>query len=299
MSLLAGAAPAGQGHQRTFGGLVSTRLGVDAAQVAVEMPDSAGPVASVGSFGSRSGQIVASAVDEACRTLQGQARILAAHLLEAGPGDVVVHADGRIGVAGVPDRSLSIIELGQRSHELNQLPQGVESGLASTGSFAQDQRTFPAGCHAAVVEVDVETGGVTLLGLVTVTDCGTVLEADSATGQAQGSMVQGAAQALFEQVVYDESGNLLTGNLLTYGLPSTAELPALEVRFHPVPTDRNPLGVKGLGETGAVGAPAAVQNAVVDALGHLGVRHVEMPCTPERVWTALRAAGGQPGREMS
>lgn len=290
VELMAGSASAGQGHARAFASLVGRRLGVDPSSVVVALPDSAGPVGSVGSFGSRSGQIVGSAVDRACDALLGQARLLAASLLEADPDDVVVHPDGRLGVAGVPDRALGLAELGRRSHELTTLPDGVEPGLASVGSFTQQGRTHPSGCHVAVVEVDAETGHVRLVRLVSATDCGTVLDEVAVTGQAQGGMVQGAAQALWEEIVYDADGNLATGNLAAYGIPSAAEVPALDVALCPTPTDRNPLGAKGVAESGTVGAPAAVVNAVVDALAHLGVRHVEMPCTPERVWSAVAAA---------
>jgi carbon-monoxide dehydrogenase large subunit len=298
-SLEAGAAPAGQGHESSFRGLLASRLGLAACDIEVELPDTAGAVTSVGSFGSRSAQVVASAVDAACTEVLSQAFLLVAYLLEANPGDVVVHADSRLGIAGSPDRSMSMVELGVLSHSLADLPSGVEQGLACVGHFSQEQRTFPSGCHGAVVSVDTQTGGVDLLRLVTVTDCGTVLDHAAAEGQAQGGMVQGAAQALWEEVIYDADGNLLTGNLLTYGMPAASELPAPQVEFMPTPTDRNPMGAKGLGETGTVGAPAAVQNAVVDALSHLGVDHVEMPCTPMRIWEALDAGAGQVARSMS
>jgi len=187
----------------------------------------------------------------------------------------------------VPAHALSIAEVGRRSYELQDLPDGVEPGLASIGGFAQDERTYPAGCHAATVEVDLDTGLVVLTRLVGATDCGTVVHADAAAGQAQGAMVQGAAQVLFEEVAYDDVGNLLTGNFISYGIPGPPEVPGLDVIFCPTPTDRNPLGAKGVGESGTVGAPAAVQNAVVDALADLGVRHIDAPCTPERVWRAV------------
>ena len=297
LRLLSGAAPAGQGHERAFAAVVAGRLGVAADDVVLVAPDSSGPVASVGSFGSRGAQVVGNAVAAASDAVLVQARLLAAHLLEAAPDDIVVHDDGRVGVAGVPGRAMSVAELGRRSHELDELPDGVAPGLEAVGRFEQDDRTYPTGCHVAVVEVDTETGGVELVRLATVTDCGTVVDEPSATGQAMGAMVQGAAVALHEEILYDRDGNLLTGNLASYGVPGPGELPRLDVVFHPTPTDRNPLGAKGVGESGAVGAPAAVQNAVVDALAEFGVRHVEAPCTPERVWQAIRDAARAPSSQ--
>lgn len=290
LEVIPGSTSGGQGHASAFGDLVARTTGVDAAAIRVLEPDSDRLPGGLGSFGSRSGQVIGSATLAATHGLVVQARRLAAHLLEAAEQDVVDLGDGRVGVAGVPSSALSILELGRRSWELESLPPGVARGLDSLASFAQGDRTHPSGCHVAVVEVDTATGGVTLLAAVTATDCGTVLHETVALGQAQGAMAQGIAQALWEEVVHDADGNPLNASLAEYGMPSAAELPFLHVAFRPTPSARNPLGAKGLAETGTVGAPAAVQNAVVDALAHLGVHHVDMPCTPERVWQAIRGA---------
>ena len=153
--------------------------------------------------------------------------------------------------------------------------------------YTQDGPTFPAGCHAAVVEVDTETGAARLLRFVAVDDCGTVVNPVVVAGQQQGGIVQGVAQALWEEIVYDAAGNLLTSTFADYGIPSAAELPSLEVATVDGASPVNALGAKGIGQAGAIGSTVAVQNAVVDALSHLGVRHVDLPCTPERIWRAI------------
>lgn len=295
-----GTASSGQGHASVFGELVASRLGVDATLVDVADPDTAVLADAVGSFGSRSAQVAGSAVAQGCDELVAVARRLAAHLLEAAPADVEHRGDGTFAVAGVPARSLTWAELVEASYRLGEsgeLPGGVAPGLGVDGRFHQLDRTYPAGCHVAVVEVDPPTGAVRLVRLVSATDCGTVLHPAVAEGQLVGASVQGAAHALWEEVVFDDDATPLTSSLATYAMPSAAELCGVEVTFCGVPTSRNPLGVKGVAEAGTVGAPAAVQNAVVDALTHLGVEHVDQPCTPERVWRAI--AGHHRGKDHS
>jgi carbon-monoxide dehydrogenase large subunit len=212
-----------------------------------------------------------------------QARQLAADELEAAPGDIVVTDDGRLGVAGVPARALSWTDLAGAAEK-----RGMK--LLSEGDFSQGGPTFPFGAHISVVEVDLDTGQVRPLRHIAVDDCGRLLNPLIVTGQQHGGVAQGMAQALWEQVVYDADGNPLTSNLAEYAMPSAAEVPSIEAASTETPTPRNPLGAKGIGESGTIGAMPAVQNAVVDALSHLGVRHVDMPCTPERVWRAVREA---------
>jgi carbon-monoxide dehydrogenase large subunit len=215
-----------------------------------------------------------------------RARRLAARLLEADEDDIVVGDDGRVGVAGVPARALTWAELAQaaRSNGDGQGP------LAAALDVAQDGPTFPFGAHVAVVEVDVETGQVRLVRHVAVDDCGRIVNPLLVRGQQHGGIAQGVAQALWEQFVYDEHGNPLTSTLAEYAMPSAAELPSFDTFNTETPTPLNALGAKGIGESGTIGSMPAVQNAVVDALSHLGVRHIEMPCTPERVWRAVAAA---------
>jgi carbon-monoxide dehydrogenase large subunit len=204
---------------------------------------------------------------------------VAAHLLEAHPDDIVLEG-GAFHVAGAPALGRTWAEIAS----------AAETPLAAEGDTQQAGGTFPCGAHLAVVEVDMETGHVRLVRLVAVDDAGRILNPLLAEGQVHGGLAQGTAQALFEEVVYDDDGNPLTSNLADYTFISAAELPSFETVHLETPTALNELGAKGIGESGSVGSTPAVQNAVVDALSHLGVRHVEMPCTPERVWRAMSAA---------
>ena len=226
-------------------------------------------------------------------------------------------ADGTVGVAGVPASALTWAELAAAAERE---PEAVDHddgtcGLAAQLDFDQGDATFPFGAHIAVVEVDRDTGKVTLLRHIAVDDCGTVLNPLLVEGQQHGGVAAGVSQALYEQVHYDADGNPLTGNFMDYAFPSAAEFPSFEVHSTETPTPLNPLGAKGIGEASTIGSTPAVQNAVIDALAHLGVRHLDLPCTSERVWRAicdaeagtlpdpwsepppdLRPSGGRPGR---
>jgi carbon-monoxide dehydrogenase large subunit len=232
-----------------------------------------------GTSGSRSLQIGGSAVRKACLELVEKARAEAARRLESAIEDVVQLDDGRFGVRGVPSKALTWAELARGA------------ALAVETEFEQDDQTFPFGCHVAVVEVDVETGDARLVRHVAVDDCGTVLNEMLVEGQIHGGVAQGVGQALYEEFVYDADGNPLTTSLVDYGIPSIGEIPAVETVTMETPTPLNPLGAKGVGESGTIGSTPAVQNAVIDALSHLGVRHIDMPLHPMRVWEAIRAAG--------
>jgi carbon-monoxide dehydrogenase large subunit len=241
-------------------------------------------------MGSRSLQIGGSAVYRASEAVLDKAKQIAAHLLEASADDIVLTDDGRLGVAGVPATALEWSAVATAAREPAKLPAGMEPGLAAALDFNQGEASFPFGAHIAVVEVDTETGRVELLRHIAVDDCGRVLNPLLADGQVHGGIAQGAAQALFEQFVYDDDGNPLTATLMDYAMPSAAELPSFELGRTETPTPLNPLGAKGIGESGTIGSTPAVQNAVVDALSHLGVRHVDMPATAERVWRAISEA---------
>jgi carbon-monoxide dehydrogenase large subunit len=206
-----------------------------------------------------------------------QAKKEAARRLEAGVDDIVQLPDGRFGVQGVPATALSWGELAS------------EATLLAEHDFEQDDQTFPFGCHVAVVEVDVETGAARLVRHVAVDDCGTVLNQNLVDGQIHGGVAQGVAQALYEEFVYDLEGNPLTTSLTDYAIPTIGEIPMIETVSMETPTPLNPLGAKGVGESGTIGSTPAVQNAVVDAVSHLGVRHIDMPMHPMRVWEAIRA----------
>ena len=193
-----------------------------------------------------------------------------------------------MGSGGAPELSLSWGELAAAAADPSSLPPGMETGLRAQADFEMEDSTYPFGAHVAVVEVDTETGKATLVRHIAVDDCGRRVNPMLVEGQIHGGIAQGAAQALFESFVYDELGNPLTSSLATYGMPSAADLPAFVTVSLTTPTDRNPLGAKGVGEGGTIGAGPAVQNAVIDALAHLGVRHIDMPMSPDRVWQAIQ-----------
>jgi carbon-monoxide dehydrogenase large subunit len=243
-----------------------------------------------GTQGSRSMQLGGSAVNEASLAVLEKARQLAGHLLEVSPDDVVAQ-DGGLGVRGVPHSGMSWAALAAAAADPERLPPGMEPGLAAASDFIQADTTYPFGAHVAVVHVDSETGEARLLRHIAVDDCGRVLNPLLAEGQVHGGIAQGVAQALFEEVVYDPEGTPRSTSLADYGVPTAAELPIFETARTETPTPLNPLGAKGIGESGTIGSTPAVQNAVVDALSHLGVRHLDMPLGPERVWRAIREAG--------
>jgi carbon-monoxide dehydrogenase large subunit len=279
--LTTGAAPHGQGHETTLAQIVAEVFGIAVDRVEVVHSDTDRVARGTGTFGSRTGQLAGSAARRAADAVVELARRQAADMLEAAPEDIVVVAEG-LAVAGVPARAVTWGALAAAS------PDGE---LRAEDDFGQEDGTYPFGAHLALVEVDTETGKVTLERLVAVDDCGTVVNPMIVAGQVHGGLAQGAAQALYEEVRFDATGNPLTATLADYGMPSAAELPSFELGETVTPSPRNPLGMKGIGESGSVGATGAVQNAVVDALRPYGVRHVDMPLTPERVWRAIQAAG--------
>jgi carbon-monoxide dehydrogenase large subunit len=228
-------------------------------------------------------------VYEAAETVVDRARRLAAHLLEAAPEDVVLLPGGRFGVAGAPQASVTWAELATAAANP---PDGFEPGLSAETRRYQKEHTYPFGAHVAVVEVDLDTGDVRLVRHVAVDDCGRILNPMLVEGQVHGGLGQGIAQALFEEVVYDELGTPLTSNLSTYLIPAATELPPFVTGRSETPTPLNPLGAKGIGESATIGSTPAVINAAVDALAHLGVRHLDPPLLPERVWRAIADASG-------
>ncbi|HET9092475.1 MAG TPA: xanthine dehydrogenase family protein molybdopterin-binding subunit [Acidimicrobiales bacterium] len=276
-----GSSPHGQGHETTLTQLVTGLFGVPAEQVRVVHSDTRVVPRGIGTFGSRSGQLAGNAVFRSGETVLARARELAATMLEADVRDVVTDGKGGFIVAGVPSRPVSLAEVAS----------AAEPGLlAEDGDFVQPEGTYPFGAHVAVVEVDIETGRATVKRLVAVDDCGRVINPTIVEGQVHGGLAQGIGQALYEAVGYDEAGNPLTTTLADYAMPAAPELPAFELYETETPSPRNPLGMKGVGEAGTVGAAAAVQNAVLDALSPYGVRHLDMPLTPERIWQALEGA---------
>lgn len=278
-TVLTGTSPHGQGHATAWAMLVHEELGIPVDRITVQHGDTDLVPRGGGTAGSRSLQQGGAAVQQASRELLELARQRAAELLEAAPEDLEFDA-ARPGlvVRGAPYAGISLAELASRER------------LHVQTVFTAPGPTFPFGAHVAVVEVDTESGRATLQRLIAVDDAGTVLNPLLAEGQRHGGLAQGIAQALYEEVVYDEDGNPLTGTLASYPFLSITEVPSFELVDLATPTPYNPLGAKGIGESGTIGATPAVQNAVIDAVSHLGVRHIDLPCTPERIWTAIGVA---------
>jgi aerobic carbon-monoxide dehydrogenase large subunit len=290
VTVLAGTSSHGQGHETAFAQIASSVLGVPIEDVAVIHSDTGVVPRGAGTWGSRSLQAGGSAVFERAVEVSDKARAIAAHLLEADVADLSGFEDGRIAVRGAPERSVGWPDIAAAAADPARLPHGMPHGLVASGVFREPGSTFPFGTHVAVVEVDTQTGDVRLLRHVAVDDCGRILNPVLVRGQQHGGLGQGIAQALYEEVVYDEAGNPITGNLTTYLMPSAAELPWFEASNTETPTPLNPLGAKGIGESACIGSTPAVQNAAVDALSARGVRHLDLPLSPERVLTAVRAA---------
>jgi carbon-monoxide dehydrogenase large subunit len=282
----------GQGHETTFKQILHERLGLDPADVRYIDGDTDRVAFGMGTMGSRSTVIGGSALWTAADKILAKGRRIAAHLLEVAEPDLVF-SDGQFRVAGT-DRTVSLAAVARAAFQPGQLPRGLEPGLYETGTFVPPTDTWPNGCHVCEAEVDPETGAVALVGYVIVDDVGTVINPVTLKGQIHGGVAQGVGQALMEEVVYEpESGQLLTASFMDYAMPRADTLPDMHIESHPVPTKLNPLGAKGAGEAGTVGALPAAMNAVIDALAPLGVRALDMPATPARVWRAIQDARGR------
>jgi len=278
----------GQGHETSLAQIAAEQLGLPLESVVVIQSDTDAVERGSGTVGSRSMQHGGSAVHQAARTVRDKARDLASHLLEASPEDIVF-VGGAVGVAGVPERAISWAELAAAASDRKRLPEGMEPGLAADADFAGDG-SYPFGAHCAVVEVDTEIGDARLIRFFAVDDCGRIINPLLAEGQVHGGIAQGIGQAMLEEVIFDDQGTPRTASMVDYLIPSIGEVPEVVTATTETPSPNNPLGAKGIGESGTIGSTPAIQNAVVDALSHLGVRHVDMPLTPERVWAALAAA---------
>jgi carbon-monoxide dehydrogenase large subunit len=281
----------GQGHETTFAQIVADRLGIPLERITVLKGDTDVVARGTGTYGSKSVQIGGVAAGQASDRVVERGKQLAADELEASPQDMVLDLEaGRFYVAGTPRSGLDWRELASRLAERGQL-----SELAAEVDLEESVPSFPFGAHIAVVEVDLETGAVTLERMITVDDAGRIINPLLFEGQVHGGVAAGIAQALFEEISYDEEGNPLNANLVSYSMPGAPELPSFETNSMETPTPVNPIGAKGIGEAGTIGATPAVQNAVIDALAPLGVTHIEMPLTSERVWRALQEAGDEAG----
>jgi carbon-monoxide dehydrogenase large subunit len=285
---LVGTSPHGQAHETTFAQIVAERFGCTPDEVEVLHGDTSVSTLGMDTYGSRSLSVGGIALNNAAERIVEKARKIAAHQLEVDEEDVE-YAAGAFTVKGT-GRELTLKEIAFGAWTGHNLPDGMEPGLEASYVYDPPNFSWPAGTHIAVVEVDTETGAVELLRYIAVDDVGIVVNPMVVNGQVAGGIAQGVAQALWEEAVYDADGQLLTGSMANYGVPSAAELPTFELDGTVTESPTNPLGVKGVGETGAIASTAAVMNGVVDALAPLGIADVEMPATPEHVWRAIEEA---------
>ena len=292
VTVVTGTGPSGQGHQTTWAQIVSDRLGIAPEKIRVIHGDTEESPMGIGTFGSRSLAVDGSATFDAAERVAQKAKGIAAHLLEASAEDIELDEDGGH-VAGSPDSNVPWDEIAAAAYLPHRLGESeLEGGLESHVIFDPPNATWPFGAHLAMVEVDVETGDVKILKYFTVDDCGNVVSPMIVAGQVHGGVVQGIGQAMFEEAIYDPDGNLLTGSLLDYPIPTAVDVPMFTLNKTVTPTTTNSLGAKGIGEAGTIGSAHTIVNAVVDALSPLGVRHIEMPLRPRRVWAAIQEARG-------
>ena len=286
-----GASPHGQGEETTFAQIVSSELGVDTNDVKVFHGDTDTTPMGWGTYGSRTTAVGGAALALTARKIRDKAKVIAAHLLEAAVEDMD-YEDGKFFVKGSPDQHKTIEDIALMANVAWNMPEGVEAGLEASTFYDPPNFTFPFGAHLAVVEVEAETGVVTLTRYIALDDCGPQINPVIVEGQVHGGVVQGIGQALWEEAVYDEGGQLVTGSMLDYALPRADMLPDIEVLNTVTLSPHHPLGVKGIGEAGTIASTVAVYNAVMDALRPLGVTSIRMPLTPERVWQAIQQAKG-------
>lgn len=284
-----GTQPHGQGHETTVAQVVADELGVPFEDVVVQHSDTLGTPFGYGTYGSRSAAVGAVAVYNSLQRIKDKAKLIGAHMLEASIDDVI-YEDGKVHVKGAPNESKTIQEIAGQAALAYDLPEGMEAFLDDTAYYDPPNCTFPFGTHICIVEVDKHTGQVEIKRYVAVDDVGRVINPMIVDGQIHGGIAQGVAQALWENGVYDESGQLVSGSLLDYAIPKASFLPSFDLDRTETPSPVNPLGVKGAGEAGTIASTPAVVNAVMDALSPLGITHVDMPLTAERVWQAIQTS---------
>jgi carbon-monoxide dehydrogenase large subunit len=290
-TVIIGTGPTGQGHETTWAQIVGDGLGIPMEDITVRHGDTAESPMGVGSFGSRSIAVDGAATFEATARVRDKAAKIAGHILEAAPEDIRFE-DGAAHVAGSPDRSVAWSEIATAAYQPHTLPDGMEGGLEEHAIFSPGNATWPFGSHLTMVEVDQDTGDVDILGYWGMDDCGNVINPMIVNGQLHGGIAQGIGQALFEEAVYDEAGNMLTASLIDYPLPTASDVPSFELHRTVTPCDTNPMGVKGIGEAGTIGSAQTIVNGVIDALSPLGVEHIDMPLRPKKVWQAIEEARG-------
>jgi carbon-monoxide dehydrogenase large subunit len=274
----------GQGHETTYAQIIAEELGIPHSDVTVEEGDTDTAPYGLGTYASRSIPTAGAAAAVACRKIKDKAQKIAAHLLEAAEEDLEWEV-GKFSVKGVPDKSVTIQDIAFAAYTNH--PQGLEAGLEATHYYDPPNMTYPFGSYIAVVDIDSDTGVVKVRRFVAVDDCGNIINPMIVEGQIHGGLTQGLAPALFEEISYDDEGNITGGSFMEYLVPTAVETPHWETHKTVTPSPHHPLGAKGVGESPTVGAPPAIVNAVVDALSHLGVRHLDIPMTPEKVWRAI------------
>jgi carbon-monoxide dehydrogenase large subunit len=286
-----GARPHGQGEETTFAQIVAHEFGVPVENVEIVAGDTESTPQGWGTYGSRTTAVSGSAVKLAAVKVKEKAKKLAAHLLEASEDDLE-WTDGKYAVKGSPDQAKSFAELALMANVAWNLPAGMDPALEASAFFDPTNFVFPFGTHLCTVEVDPETGAVTILRYIAVDDCGPRINPMIVEGQVHGGVIQGIGEALQEIAVYDDQGQLLTGTMMDYAVPKASQMPRIEVHAQETPSPVNPLGVKGIGEAGTIASAACVINAVCDALSPLGIKHIDKPVTPARVWAAIQQANG-------
>ena len=291
VQVFTGTSPHGQGHETSWAQIAADAIGVTPNDIEVRHGDTfESPGMGVGTFGSRSLAVGGIAVHNAAQKIREKVIQIGAHLLEASPADVVVQG-GKVFVKGVPEKAKAFGEISMAAYLASNLPEGMEPGLEATTYYDPPNFTFPFGTHIAEVEVDPETGSIEILRYSACDDCGRQINPMIVEGQLHGGITQGIGQALYETAVYDNNGQLLSGSMMEYHVPTAADVPAFALDHTVTLTKTNPLGVKGIGEAGTIASTPAMVNAVIDALSPLGIRHIDMPLTAEKVWQAIRKAG--------
>ncbi|MCS5639224.1 MAG: molybdopterin-dependent oxidoreductase, partial [Candidatus Marinimicrobia bacterium] len=274
----------GQGHETTYAQIIAEELGIPVADITVEEGDTDTAPYGLGTYASRSTPTAGAAGAMACRKIKDKSQKIAAHLLEVSEEDLEWEV-GKFSVKGVPDKSVTIQEVAFAAYTNH--PQGLEAGLEATHYYDPPNMTYPFGSYIAVVDIDSDTGEVKIRRFMAVDDCGNIINPMIVDGQIHGGLAQGVAPALYEEISYDDEGNITGGSFMEYLVPTAMEVPHFETDKTITPSPHHPLGAKGVGESPTVGAPPAIANAVVDALSHLGVKHLDIPLTPEKVWRAI------------
>jgi carbon-monoxide dehydrogenase large subunit len=290
VTLFSGSMPQGQGHATTFAQIVADVLQLPLDDVEVVQGDTDRVLAGHGTFNSRSVPVGGSAAFIAAQKISAKARLIAAHMLGA-TDETLLYSDGVFVHRDHGESSLAFAQVARMAYIASKLPPGCEPGLEERVFYEPTSMGAPNGCHAVVLEVDVEMGSVEILDYVAVDDVGVLINPLLCHGQMQGGIAQGIGQALYEEARYDESGQLLTGSLLDYAFPKSEQIPRIRTSFLVSPAPGNPLGAKGIGEAGCVGAPPALVSAVCDALKPFGIQHIDMPLTPPKIWRAIQDAG--------